>query len=219
MATAPSRPGTTKDAMTTRQITTASCRCAAAVLASCLLMAGCGSAGSGSGLASPAAASVSPTTPLVVGGVLVTGARTYLGTVPGTGALIAIVTQGTRARGYLCDGIPGRAVTLADWFAGPIRGGTLDAVSSQHHVRLAARLGGRAATGTITLPGGRVVSFTAALAQGGQAGLYELTGRLRGLTYHSGGIALPDGDQRGATEYPTEPRKGRVVSYFPSTPL
>jgi hypothetical protein len=90
----------------------------------------------------------------VTGGqVLVTAARTYLGAVPGTGALIAIVTQGTSARGYLCDGTPGRAVTLADWFTGQVRDGTLDAVSGQHHVRLAARLGGRAVTGSITLPG------------------------------------------------------------------
>jgi hypothetical protein len=68
---------------------------------------------------------------------------------------IAIVTRGSRARGYLCDGTVGQAVTLAEWFAGPVRGGTLDAVSSQHHVRLAARLGGRAATGTIACPAAR----------------------------------------------------------------
>ena len=87
------------------------------------------------------------------GQVLVTGTRSYLGAVPGTSALIAIVNQGTRARGDLCDGTPGRAVTLADWFTGPARGGTLHAVSSQHHFRLIARLGGHAVTGTITLPG------------------------------------------------------------------
>ena len=207
--------------MTARQITTtATCRCAVVVLAGCLLMAGCESAGSGSGLASPAAVPASPTAPLVVGGVLVTGDWTYLGAVPGTSALIAIVTQGTRARGYLCDGTPGRAVTLADWFTGPVRGGTLDAVSSQHHVQLAARLGGRAATGTITLPGGRVFPFTAALAGGGgQAGLYELTGQLRGLAYHSGGVVLPDGSMRGATEYPSGPIKGRAGTYYPTGPV
>jgi hypothetical protein len=111
-------------------------------------------------------------------------------------------------------------VTLADWFTGQVRDGTLDAVSGQHHVQLAARLGGRAVTGSITLPGGRVFPFTAALAQGGgQAGLYEATGRLRGLTYHSGGVVLADGDMRGATEYPTGPTKGRVSTYFPSTPI
>lgn len=217
--------------MTTEQITTTACRRAAAVLAGCLLVIGCGSAGSGSGLAAtsarPAATSASPapaagpTAPLVMGGqALVTGTRTYLGAVPGTTALIAIVTQGTRARGYLCDGTPGRAVTLADWFTGPVRAGTLDAVSSQHHVRLAARLGAHALTGTITLPGGRVLPFTAALASGrGRAGLYQATGRLRGLAYHSGGIVLPDGSMRGATEYPSGPIKGRARIYFPTGPV
>ena len=153
------------------------------------------------------------------GQALVTGARTYLGAVPGTSALIAIVTQGTRVRGYLCDGTPGRAVTLADWFTGPVRGDTLDAVSAQHHVRLAARLGGHAVTGTITLPGGRVLPFAAALASGGdRAGLYEATGRLRGLAYHSGGVVLPDGSMRGATEYPSSPIKGRAGHVLPDRP-
>ena len=200
--------------MTARSITAATitCRCAAAALASCLLAAACGSAGTGSGPASP-------TTPLVMGGqTLITGTRTYLGAVTGTGALIAIVTRGTRARGYLCDGIPGHAVTLADWFTGPVRGGALDAASRQHHVQLAAQLGGQAAAGTITLPGGRTFPFTAALAPGGgPAGLYEATGQLRGLTYHSGGIVLPDGGMRGATEYPI--LKGRAPAFFPTGPV
>jgi hypothetical protein len=52
--------------MTTRQITTITCRCAAAVLAGCLLVAGCGSAGAG---ASPDATSAGPTIPLVTGRV------------------------------------------------------------------------------------------------------------------------------------------------------
>ena len=122
----------------------------------------------------PGRARTSPAAPLVMGEqVLVTGARTYLGAVPGTGALIAIVTRGTRARGYLCDGIVGRAVTLADCVRrrGPRRHlGTR--ISGQHYVRLAAQLGAGAATGTIILPGARVFPFTAVLARGGgQAGL------------------------------------------------
>ena len=215
--------------MTARQISAATIawRCAAAALAGCLLVAACGSAGTGSGPARPAAAPArttapaSSTTPLLMGGqVLITGTRTYLGAVTGTGALIAIVTRGARARGYLCDGIPGRAVTLADWFAGPVSGGVLDAVSGQHRVQLAARLGALAATGTITLPGGRTFPFTAALARGGgQAGMYEATGRLRGLTYHSGGIVLPGGSMRGATEYPSGPIKGRAHAFFPTGPV
>jgi hypothetical protein len=111
---------------------------AVAGLAGCIVMAGCGPARPA---AAPAAALAA------VAPHRVTGTAAYLGAVPGTGALIAITVQGTGARGYLCDGVPGRAVRLADWFTGPVRRATLEAVSSQHHIRLAARPGPRAAAG------------------------------------------------------------------------
>jgi hypothetical protein len=195
-------------------------RCAAAAaLAGCVLVAGCSAA-------RPAAASASPPgSPgtLVLGGLRpVSGpaARTYLGAVTGTDALIGVVVQGTRARAYLCDGAPGRAVTLADWFTGPVHGGTLDAVSGQHRVHFTVRLGQRTATGTVTLADGRVFGFTAAMAAGSPpAGVFEGTGLLHGLSYHAGQIVLPDGDQRAAAAFPTGPVKGRAISYLPLAPV
>lgn len=147
-------------------------------------------------------------------------ARTYLGAVTGTGALIGVVVQGTHARAYLCDGAPGRVVTLADWFTGPVQGGMLDAVSGRHRVHLAVKLGERSATGTVTLANGPVFGFTAAVAAGSPpAGVFEGTGRLHGLRYHAGRIVLPGGGQRGAVAYPHGPARGRGISYYPLGPI
>jgi hypothetical protein len=205
--------------MTVRKITRRR-YAAVAALAGCLLAAGCAQARPGAGPASPAS-TPAPTATLAVGVPhRVPGGATYLGTITGTGALIGIAVQGTRARAYLCDGTPGRAVTLADWFSGPVRGGTLDAVSSQHRARLSARLGALVATGTITLADGRAYGFSAPLAApGGPAGLFESTGLLGGLSYHAGRIVLPGGEQRGAAAYPVGPVRGRAVSYYPLAPV
>jgi hypothetical protein len=107
-------------------------------------------------------------------------------------------------------------VRLADWFTAPVRGATVDGVSSQHWVRLAAGLGRLAAAGVITFTDGRSYRFTAPLAApGGPAGLFEGTGRLDGLAYHAGWIVLPGRDQRGATGYPQGPLEGHAIAYFP----
>jgi hypothetical protein len=94
-------------------------------------------------------------------------AKTYLGAVTGTDALIGVAAEGAHVRAYLYDGTPGRAVTLADWLTGPVHGGPLDAVSGQYRVHLVVRLGGTGATGTITLADCTVFWFTAPLAAGG----------------------------------------------------
>jgi len=147
------------------------------------------------------------------------GTAIYPGTVTGAAALIGITVHGTRARAYVCDGMPGWAVTLADWFTGPVRAGTLDAVSGQHRVRLAARLGGLTASGTVTLADGQIYRFTAPLAaSGGRAGVFEGTGRLLGLAYHAGRIVLPGGGQRSAAEYPAGPAREHGIAYLPLGP-
>ena len=148
------------------------------------------------------------------------GTAIYPGTVTGAAALIGITVHGTRARAYVCDGMPGWAVTLADWFTGPVRAGTLDAVSGQHRVRLAARLGGLTASGTVTLADGQIYRFTAPLAApGGQAGVFEGTGRLAGLAYHAGRIVLPGSGQRSAAGYPTGPASEHGIAYLPLGPI
>jgi hypothetical protein len=122
----------------------------------------------------------------------------------------------TVTRAYLRDGMPSRAVRLADWFRGPVAGGTLEGVSDQHRVRLAARLGPGAAAGTITFTSGQVYGFTAPLAAPSRrAGLSEGSGRLRRPFYHTARIVLRGGGQRGAAEYPSGPIRGYAAGYFP----
>ena len=168
-----------------------------------------------------APASAAPAGTLVAGALrAVAGTVTYLGRAAGTEALIGITVHGRRARAFMCDGMPGRAVTLADWFTGKVCGGTLDAVSGQHRVRLAVRLGGLTAAGTITLADGLVCEFTAPLAAPGErAGVFERTGRLLGLPFSAGRIVLPGGGQRGAAEYPTGPATGHSTAYLPLGPI
>ncbi|HEV2253678.1 MAG TPA: hypothetical protein VGS06_10825 [Streptosporangiaceae bacterium] len=189
---------------------------ALAGMAGHVLTAGCGTP-----RPATAAASAAPAGTLLVGALRpVAGTLTYLGTVAGTEALIGITVHGTRARAYMCDGVLGRAVTLADWFTGAVRSGTLDAVSGEHRVRLAARLGGLTATGTITLADGRAYEFTAPLAPpGGRAGVFERTGQMLGLPFSAGRIVLPGGGQRGAAEYPTTPVRGHSITYLPLAPI
>jgi len=130
------------------------------VLAACFVLAGCRSY-------SPAFTATGPPATLVLDDlrpVSDPAAKTYLGTVTGTNAVIGLVLDGAHVRAYVCDGTPGRAVTLADWFTGQLHDGSLDAVSGQHRVDLLAQVGGRIATGTITLADGRVVRFTAVLS-------------------------------------------------------
>jgi hypothetical protein len=178
-------------------------------------------AGCGTSRPATAPASAAPAGTLLAGALRpVAGTATYLGAIAGTEALIGITVHGMRARAYMCDGMPGRAVTLADWFTGPVRRGTLYAVSSQHRVRLAARLGDLTATGTITLADGRVYEFTAPLAApGGRAGVFERTGRILGLPFSAGRIVLPGGSQRGAAEYPVGPVRGHSITYLPLGPI
>jgi hypothetical protein len=105
------------------------------------------------------------------------------------------------------SGAPGTLMTAAR------RGnGQLAAVSSQHHVRLAARLASQDATGTLALAGGRILRFTIAVAPGGDqpAGIFAGTARWHGRTYQAGWIILPDHQQRGAAYYPNGPIRGQV---------
>jgi hypothetical protein len=208
-------PETEEDAVAGRQITRVR-YAALAGMASHVLTAGCGTS-------RPATAPASATPPgTLVAGALrpVAGTATYLGRVAGAEALIGITVHETCARAYMCDGMPGRAVTLADWFTGRVRRGTLDTVSGQHRIRLAARLGGLTAIGTLTLADGRVCEFTAPLAApGGRAGVFERTGRILGLPFSAGRIVLPGGSQRGAAEYPVGPVRGHAITYLPLAPI
>ena len=152
-----------------------------------VVLAGCGAARPA---ATPAA---DPPSPALgdLHAVSAAGGRTYLGLVTGTGAFIGIVIDGGHARAYVCDGTPHRAGALADWFAGLVSDGLVTATSSEHHLRLTARLGSRDAAGTLTLPGGQTTSFTIAVRPTARrdAGIFAGTARWRADL--SGGLDRP----------------------------
>lgn len=117
-------------------------------------------------LAACGGSSESPTAPPAAAAA-VTGS--FVGKIAEADALVAVVAGGQWVRAYVCDG-PGRQI--AEYAEGPADGA---------HVLLTSRGGARFdinlaqnATGTVTMPGGRTLSFDAGPASG-VAGLYELT--------------------------------------------
>ena len=112
--------------------------------------------------------------------------------------------------------------TLADWFTGRPAGGELHAVSSQHHLRLVARLTRRSGSGTITLASGTTVRFTIPrIATGPRAGVFDGIARWHDRGYRAGWIILPGGQQRGAAFYPSGPVRGLLIaiSSYPTGPI
>lgn len=124
-------------------------------------------------------------------------ADTFIGTVSGTRAYIALVVQGERFAGYACDG---RETSI--W---------LDRVKvAGGRAELRTRDGKRLGEGTVTrrTVSGRITlagaphAFTATRATG-RAGLYRRVSGTRGRPGYreSGWIVLSDGSVRGATNF------------------
>lgn len=116
---------------------------------------------------------------------------TYVGALRGTDALVGIATRGSRVRAYVCDGR-----TVATWFDGTLDGDAADLAGTGGE-RLHVELGDGAATGSVTLGGGRRSTFAAEGAKG-DAGLYR--GAYKDAT--AGWIVLADGTQRGGVGTP-----------------
>jgi hypothetical protein len=191
-----------------------------ALLASGFLLLGCGSVSS------------APTSPKATStphaeryrAVSTTATKTYLGVVSETRALIGIVLDGTQARAYACDGTPSRLATLAEWFAGQVRGSRVQE-SLLDQARLTVQLTSQSANGTLTRPTGRVYPYTIPrVPTTTQVGVFEGTALIAGQRYHAGWLVLPGGDQRGAASYyPAGPVRGGTViarlAEFPSGPV
>jgi hypothetical protein len=104
--------------------------------------------------------------------------------------LVAVVVNdasptGRRAiRVYLCDGDP-TAQGDAEWFIGVITGDTFNLTSSDGDATTQGQLTETAATGTVSLPDGRTVSFRALPARAG-GGFYDVfllaNGTLQGVS-------------------------------------
>ena len=136
----------------------------------------------------------------------------FVGTVTGADAFIAVVSDGQQVRGgYLCDG-----KELSTWFdADQIEGNGADLVSRQGDDLGDVTLSGGGVTGEAQV-GGEAVAFNA-LPATGDAGLYravhveEDDGELGEGEAEVGWIVLPDGSQRGSTNF-TEPTTLQIVS-------
>jgi hypothetical protein len=119
----------------------------------------------------------------------------HAGQVKGTSVFVGIVHKpGNRFRAYVSDGTPTRA-TLSAWFRGDVApDGSL--AGTDHGVTLAARIAEDRATGTVTLPDGRVLPFAMRERRGA---LVERNFFHEGVHYRSGWIVLDDNRVRGRT--------------------
>ncbi len=117
-------------------------------------------------------------------------AGTFVGTVPGTDAFIALSTPGDgTSLSYVCD-----SKQTATWFSGPVTNNAI-ALTAANGDKLNATLAASGAKGTVTLSG-KDYPFTAAL-RSGDAGLFRAEGSGNGVSTVAGWIITNDGQQRG----------------------
>lgn len=121
----------------------------------------------------------------------------FVGTVPGSNALLALTTSEGKADAYLCD-----SQALADWFRGAVYNGAF-AATAKDGAQLQATVAPAGVDGTLTLPGGQPLAFHLVPATG-DAGLYVAQQQINGTPYVGGWILLPDGEQRGSVTSPKD---------------
>ncbi len=124
-------------------------------------------------------------------GAHATGAINTVGRVSGSDAFIAVVSTGSKAMAYVCDGLK-----IALWFTGAVKQGGLFESKNTSGVRLIANLSARSVVGTLELEAGRPLGFRAEPIEG-TAGLYRSRTMISGSSYVGGWIVLPNGEQRG----------------------
>jgi hypothetical protein len=122
----------------------------------------------------------------------------FVGTIPGTDAMIALTTTNGTSLSYVCD-----SKQVSTWFSGPVSANALD-ITAANGNHLKATLAASGATGTVTL-GGKDFPFTAAPAKG-DAGLFRAEQEINGGKLVGGWIVNTDGQQRGAINTPRENR-------------
>lgn len=125
--------------------------------------------------------------------------NSFVGTVPGTDAFIALTTTNGSSLSYVCD-----SKQTATWFNGPVTNNAID-ITAPNGDKLKATLATSGATGTLTLSG-KDFPFTAAPAKG-DAGLYRADQDMNGGKVVGGWILNSEGQQRGAIR--NTPRENR----------
>lgn len=128
---------------------------------------------------------------------------TFVGEVDGTDAYVALISDGTRVLGYLCD-----SKKLSRWIdVAPIRDGAASLSSRAGDDLGEAMISDGRVSGTVTIDGEQH-AFRAERASG-EAGLYRAAridqedGKLSEGEVEAGWIVLADGTQRGATNVGT----------------
>lgn len=122
------------------------------------------------------------------------GASTYVGRVQDSDAYIAVLKDGRKIGGYLCDnGSVSRWIEYS-W----LRNGRAPLIAGTTGERLGAvRIAGRSATGTVEI-GGVKRRFRARRVRERDAGLHFAIGKQPDRLLVAGWILHPDGTQRGA---------------------
>jgi hypothetical protein len=154
--------------------------------------------------------SATPTArPTATPGTAARGPLKYAGSVGGTRTFAGIVADGESAAALVTDGT--ESVSVFAWFGGPVKDSAFTATSN--NITLSARIGGDAASGTLTMPDGRVLNIVLPRVRGG-AGVYRAESNSTGQPYTAGWVVLPTGEQRAAAAYGTGD-VGRVVAILP----
>ena len=100
---------------------------------------------------------------------------------------VGLSTDGQQVTAYACDGDDEHPITFAQWFTGNVTNKTID-LTNANGAHLVATLTSQAATGTVTLPGGKSFPFTANAITNSKAGLYRSEPTLGGVTYLAGWV-------------------------------
>ncbi len=127
---------------------------------------------------------------------------TYIGTVPNATnptdtTWVALNSHGNEMTAFVTDGSKDHPATFAHWYKGTVQDNKFAAQASQPNAgKLDATVTQDTATGTITLPDGKTLPFTADVLQPASssagAGLYKSEKVVNGKDYVSGWVLAPN---------------------------
>jgi hypothetical protein len=114
----------------------------------------------------------------------------YAGRSSGNQVTLAIVTEGAKATGYVCNG-----KNIEAWLQGSVSGNQLT-LAGNHGAGLSGSLSGLDLFGTVTPRAGQSFPFAAELSPH-PAGVFQARIQVNGLVTRIGWAVLPDGTQSG----------------------
>ena len=124
-------------------------------------------------------------------------AGSYVGRLAGSDAFVAIVTNGTDVRAYVCDGAGDGQLTVSEWFKGTAHQNEFYLTSLSGATEITAQIEADKASGGFVSGDGTLRMFEATRVDG-DASFYLFKNFVGSEFYWAGWIVLPDGDQRGS---------------------